>query len=98
MIITLQRRSKENYFQNYFKQHKCDIKKTWNGIKNILAISKKKTVHIDQLNYKDKILYKNEEKANALNDFFTNIGSSVEKKIPKSKFDFQVYLDNANPY
>ena len=29
-------------------------------------------VHIDQLKYKDKILFNNEEKTNALNDFFTN--------------------------
>ena len=96
MIITLQRRARENYFQNYFEKNKSDIKKTWNGIRNILAINKKKSTHIDQLNYKDNILLKDKDKADALNDFFTNIGSNVEKKIPKSKSSFQVYLNDPN--
>ena len=59
-------------------------------------ISQKKAITIDQLNYKDRHLYKNKDKANALNDFFTNIGSSVEKKIPRSKNHFQDYLKNPN--
>ena len=61
-----------------------------------MAVSKKKTTSIDQLNYKDKVLSKNNDKANALNDFFTNIGPSVERKIPKSKHNFQEYLKNPN--
>ena len=42
LIITLQRRSKEIYFQNFFLTNQQNIKKTWKGIKDILAISKKK--------------------------------------------------------
>ena len=66
LIITLLKRSKENYFQNYFEENKNDMKKPWNGIRNILAVSKKKTTIIDQLDYKDKVLFKNKDKANAL--------------------------------
>ena len=40
MIVTLLRRSRENYFQSYFEKNKNDVKKTWNGIRNILAILK----------------------------------------------------------
>ena len=61
-----------------------NIKKTWDGIRSILSIAKKKATTIEQLNYKNRILTKN-DKANALNDFYSNIGSSVENKIPKSK-------------
>ena len=38
LIVTLLKRSKENYFQNYFEKNKNDVKKTWNGIRNILAV------------------------------------------------------------
>ena len=31
-----------------------------------------------------------------MNDFFTNFGSNVEKKIPKPKSSFQVYLNDPN--
>ena len=34
--------------------------------------------------------------AESLNDFFVNIGSSVESKIPQSKRSFSYYLRNAN--
>ena len=45
MIVTLQRSARENYFQNDFEKNKSDIKKTWNGIRNILAIKKKDDSH-----------------------------------------------------
>ena len=45
-----------------------------------------------------KLIYKNKEKTNniemaeSLNDFFVNIRSSVESKIPKSKRHFEILL------
>ena len=56
----------------------------------------KKSTSIDRLNYKNEVLTNNLDKANALNDFFTNIGANVEKKIPKSKQNFQNFLKNRN--
>ena len=97
MIVTLLRWSKENYYKNYFDKNKNNIKKTWDGIRIILAVSKKNTINIDQLNYKNRQLSSNSDKANALNDFFTNIGPSIEKKVPKAKNDFKFYLKNPNP-
>ena len=38
LIITLQRRSKEIYFQNFFLTNQQNIEKTWKRIKDILAI------------------------------------------------------------
>ena len=96
MIVTLLRRSKTNYYSFYFVQNQSNIKKTWDGIRNLINVSKKKT------STPSKIIYKNEEKvtnidiAESLNDFFVNIGSSVESKIPQSKKDFQSYLGAEN--
>ena len=89
-IVTLQRKSKEMYFQNFFETNKNDVKKTWKGIKNILAVSKKKVTSIDYLSYKGKMCKNDNDKANALNDFFTNIGKMVVNKIPKSKKRFSL--------
>ena len=96
MIVTLLRRSKENYYKNYFDKNKTDIKKTWDGIRDILAVSKKKSTNIDQLNYKNRLLTTDNDKANALNDFFTNIGPTVENKVPKAKQNFKYYLKDPN--
>ena len=95
-IVTLLRRSKENYYSSYFLQNQSDVKKTWDGIRNLINVSKKKT------QIPTKIIYKNEEKvsdidmAESLNDFFVNIGSSVEAKIPKSKTCYTSYLKQSN--
>ena len=86
LIVTLQRRSKGNYYQNYFESYRSDVKKTWDGIRNILNVSKKKNTHIDQLNNKNSISYSNIDKANTLNDFFVNIGASVEAKMLIASF------------
>ena len=34
--------------------------------------------------------------AESLNDFFVNIGTSIEAKIPKAKESFSKYLKNSN--
>ena len=42
MVISLTRRSKKEYYASYFEEHKSNVKKTWEGIRNIVNISKKK--------------------------------------------------------
>ena len=48
-------------------------------------MSKKKNSTPTKLIYKNKEKTNNIEMAESLNDFFVNIGSSVESKLPKSK-------------
>ena len=56
MIVSLLRKSKINYYSRYFLEHQSNVKKTWDGIRNLLNVSKKKNVS------PTKLLYKNEEK------------------------------------
>ena len=49
-----------------------------------------------KLIYKNKEIINNIEMAESLDDFFFNIGSSVESKIPKSKRHFVSYLWGSN--
>ena len=49
MIITLLRRSKKNHYVAYFIEHQSNMKKTWDGIKGLINISKKKTGQINKL-------------------------------------------------
>ena len=58
LIVTLLRKSKENNFKYYFEKHKQDVKKTWDGIRSILSISKKKATSIKNLNYNGRNLTK----------------------------------------
>ena len=59
-------------------------------------VLKKKYSTPTKLIYKNKEITNNNEMAESLNDFFVNIGSSVESKIPKSKRPFVSYLGESN--
>ena len=72
------------------------MKKTWDGIRDLINVTKKKCTSITKL-YKDKIITDNREIANTINKCFVNIGSSVESKIPPSSKNFIEYLDAPNP-
>ena len=41
-IITLNRRSKENYFKMFFEINKKDLKKIWDGIKTLISTKSSK--------------------------------------------------------
>ena len=40
-IITLIRRSRNSYYASYFEEHKTNAKKTWEGIRKVINVSKK---------------------------------------------------------
>ena len=82
LITILMKQSKKNHYSAYFLNNYNNTKKTWDGIRQLINVSKKKS------NLPSKILYKKQEKntssdiANSFNDFFSNIGKNVDKKIP----------------
>ena len=45
LIISLIRSSKKDHYAFYFEQHKSNVKKTWEGIRNIVKITKKAIRH-----------------------------------------------------
>ena len=41
LIVTLVRASKKNYYQSFFEQNKTNIKNMWDGVKELISLSKK---------------------------------------------------------
>ena len=95
-IVTLLRRSKQNYYSTYFLQNQSNVKKTWDGIRNLINVSKKKNYTPTKIIYKGEEKVSNNDISESLNDFFVNIGSSIEEKIPNSKTGFTSYLKEPN--
>ena len=54
MIVTLLRRSKINYYSFFFKQNQSNVKKNWDGIRNLINVAKKKNTPPTKLIYKNK--------------------------------------------
>ena len=77
-------------------QNQGNVKKTWDGIRNVINVSKKKKTSPTKTIYKNEIKSSNIDMAESLNDFFIHVGSTLEKNIPKSNKTFTSYLGNAN--
>lgn len=80
------------YFSKYFDEHRSNVKKTWDGIHDIINISKKSPTNINKIYDKGNLVQDGISIANSMNNFFVNIGSLVEAKIPKGKKSFSSYF------
>ena len=83
LIVSLLKRSKKNHYNSYFLMNQGNVKKTWNGIRSLINISKKKLSSPIELVYSNKTHSTDKDIGESLNHFFLNIGSTVEEKIPK---------------
>ena len=84
--------SKKSYYSNYFQNNSNNIKKTWQGIKQLMTLSNKKvhiptTVEIDSQKITNTI-----DIANAFNTYFASIGSNLAASIPSLAVSYTEYL------
>ena len=76
------KKSKRQYFAEYFATNVNNMKKTWEGIRKIVNI-KKTSPKIYQLNIGGEIIDDDKELATDFNNFFVNVGPNTEASIPK---------------
>ena len=76
------KKAKKAYYQEYFQNNLSNMKNTWKGIKNILHLNNNKRTQVTQLNYNGKNLNKNKDMEDAFNEFFTNVGPTLDNDIP----------------
>ena len=81
------KKAKKEYYKKFFETNICNMKKTWQGIKEIINLNNKNGPKVSQLNYEDKQINNNEGMANAFNDFFTKIGTKLDDDIPPPRRD-----------
>ena len=93
------KKSRRKYYKEYFEGNLNNMKKTWQGIKQIININNKAGVQINQLCHKGKQINTNQEMANTFNEFFTEIGPQLDKEIPQSKRPggCKIYLNSRIP-
>ena len=76
------------HFKNKFELYKKDCRKTWNTINEVLKSKNKKHMVNDKFTTSEgtSITDKNEI-VEQFNKYFTNIGSSLNSKLPKTGED-----------
>ena len=98
MVTLLIRLSKKQYYNDYFIEHQSNVKKTWEGIRSLLNVNKKGDTSINKLLHNNTEITNPLEMANAMNNFFVNIGKTVEGKIPQGNKRFSDFLGDSNRF
>ena len=89
--------SKNIYYNKYFEENKSNMKMLWKGIKGIISLSPGKLDAISYLNSKDGTKISDSVKITTeFNNYFTNVASSITKKIPRTPKSPLDYLSNPN--
>ena len=84
--------SKKEYYQNYFRKHSKNAKKTWDGIKSMVALKSKDKTTPNSLMVNGNVITNKNCIAEIFNNFFVNVGSNLSSRIPKGKRHFKTYL------
>ena len=88
ILSNFTKKSKENYYKEYFLENKNNLIKVWQGIKDIILIKKHNRVQPTFLKINDRLTTNNKKIAEEFNIFFGTIAQKIDQKIPKSKKHF----------
>ena len=94
-ISTLTRISKRQFYLNYFNNNLSNMRKTWEGINNLLNRNKKKPVRINAIKQPTGNIITNIKTRipNIFNEHFTNVGPNLAKQLPTPEMPFIEFLD-----
>ena len=84
-LVKLTRTSKSNHYNNFIKENKLNILKTWNGINEIINIRPKETNYVTSLQFNNTTITDLKSVANLSSNHFTSIAKNIEQKIIASK-------------
>ena len=98
MVTSLIRLSKKKYYSDFFLENQSNIKKTWEEIRSLLNVTKKSNVQINKLSHNNVVYTDPSKMANVMNDFYVNIGNSIEDKIPQGSKPPLHYMGEPNRY
>ena len=96
-IVTLCRRSKINYFSNFFQRHTQNTRKIWQGVRNIISLKSSSSAKPISLEIDGIVTSDPFQVANSFNSFFSSVAESVRSTIPESDKHFSEFLRNQNP-
>ena len=92
------KQSKKEYFQNFFTRNATSIKNTWKGIKSVITLKSTRKSQPSSLLSNGNLITDPKQVANTFNDYFSSIGTSLQKNIHHYGKNFTHYLGNANEH
>ena len=90
--------TQKDYYKNLINQHNNNCIGLWKTLGSIIS-NKKKETKINKLNINNQIINDPTQIANAMNNFFTNIGPDLAKKFQNtSGSNFMKYMGESNKH
>ena len=90
-LVNLLKTAKKRYYLKLFNSYKSNTKKIWQAI-NSLTKTKSRQTKISNIFVRDKNLNTALEISEGFNNFFTNVSSDLESKLPAAQSDPMMYL------
>ena len=94
LIVTLIRRSKTNYYKEYFQSNISNSRKIWQGIREIISISSNKSKAPISLLIDNRLTSNPSKVADTMNTFFNSIASSIRQNLHAPSISFKSFLKN----
>ena len=91
-LLKLTRASKFNHYNNYFQENRLNLFKTWEGIRDIINITKKSKNNINSIQVNGRDITDPAIIANEFNNHFTTIAKEIEAKLIPPNLHFSNYL------
>ena len=82
------------YYTSFFEKNREKSSEIWKGIRNLVNVKSSKKTYFNLLNDDNKLISDQKIIANKFNNYFVNVGSNIDKQIPKTIGDFRSYLNN----
>jgi hypothetical protein len=93
MLTTLIRTQKKNHFNDLFKKHKGNVRKTLGLVKDIINKSNDKhSITSTRFCEDGKCIEDDSDAANGFNSFFASVGPQTNSKVKTSKHSPESYL------
>ena len=86
-VTNMNQKLKRDFFSDKIKTFEGNVKETWITI-NQMINKRSKTTHISSLEDGDKDITDSQKIADAMNQYFCNIGEQLSSKIPTRKIPF----------
>ena len=86
-VIRELKKSKNIYYNEFFEVNNNNIKKTLEGIRSIVNISKPKMPSVSQIKVNEKVIDNPKKVVEAFNNFFVNVGPNTEKKYSNQSYN-----------
>ena len=95
-VTQLKRESKTLYFTAFFEANCNKTSEIWKGIRTLVNIKSSYNSKINLLDENNNIVNEPKVIANKFNNYFTNIGPNIEKKIPNANGNYRDFLNKVN--